>query len=230
MQIPWDTVELTIKESETLSIESVRVHVQAVLSISPEQADRSEQELAQVLRSVIDDRWEISSVLRREDEAGMERITALATIRVPERQAVGLVSKLQKASRSGLKLELKSVSYKAPAKELDAAFRRLRERVYARSLEEAKLLNEAMSEPARPWQVGKVTLTQTTEHDQGFRQASERVQRMTSAYSRDPFEPDDADDRMAVSNRVHVEAQVQLRRPAVPAPEGGFFALRERDD
>jgi hypothetical protein len=234
MLIPWDSVQVKVREHEIVPTDTVRVNVKATLSVTPEQADRVKATLAEALAKIVDGHWDISRVLRREDAAGMERVVAVATVRARETAASGLVARLQKAGRSGFKLELLDIAYRPPREAIEAARQRLRKLVYQRAVEETALLNQAIVDAGRPWQVHEIELSEHVE-DNRLREGMSREEKASSlAYRhsmRDHVSADDEEDdspHLSVGNKVVVEAQVTLQRPAVPPPDGGFFAVWAR--
>lgn len=231
MVIPWDSVQLKITEHETVQSDTVRVKVKATLSVSPEQADHVKTTLAETLSKILDTRWEISHALRRADAAGMERIVTVATVRVKEAMAAGMVARLQAASRSGFKLELLDISYRPPHEAIDAAKQRLRKLAYQRAVEEVATLNQMISDPGRPWQVNDIQLSHRVE-DNRVQEEMPRDGMSSLAYRQRSLASvedsiEDGSPDLSVGNRIVVEAAITLRRLAIPAPEGGFFARSE---
>ncbi|MFG0285346.1 MAG: hypothetical protein ACF8R7_13080 [Phycisphaerales bacterium JB039] len=222
MVIPWDTIEMQVIEHEEVTTDTVRVHVQATLATTSDDAAQANATLVEALTSVIDAKWRISQLLRSADDAGMERLTAIATVRVPEAAAIGLVGRLHKASRSGLNLELRSIEHRAPTEALQAAMRRLRAKVYQRAMEEVELLNTTMPDATTgPWRVGEVNFAERIEDNR--RKYAHLMRHRTMPSDDDEAPP------LSFGNRVVIESKVLLKRPSVAAPEGGYFGGGRHD-
>jgi hypothetical protein len=162
MELAWDRIVCNLTAHRTVTSDTVRVFVQATLTQGGEEKPELRETILAALGSVCDGPWRVSSVSRAEDDSGMERVRLIATIRVPERQTSGLVERLRKASRSGLKLELNRAEYRPPRKQVEEALRELRQEIYREAQAEADRLNEAMPSDTTPWRVGGAQMTEET--------------------------------------------------------------------
>ncbi|MFZ4576155.1 MAG: hypothetical protein ACOYN0_17355 [Phycisphaerales bacterium] len=235
MLIPWDSIQLKLTEQETVTTDTVRVNVKATLSVTPEQAERVKTTLEEALAKILETRWEISKALRREDAAGMEQVMAIATVRVKEAAASGLVARLQQASRSGFKLELLDIDYRSPREAIDAAKQRLRKLVYQRAVEEAAVVNQTVVDAGRQWHVHEIQIVERVE-DNRLREEmtrNEKVAQMAYRHTSASILGNAEDENegspdLSVGGKVVVEGTVTLQRPSVTPPEGGFFSVTPR--
>ena len=182
MELAWDRSTCELKARRTVTTDTVRVFVQATVTQSGEHPaePRGEQSSAAstsarssatggnapgdvvgaALATVLAAAWGVSGASREEDSAGMERVRLVATARVPEQQAAGLVDRLRRASRPGLRLKLQRIEYRPPLARIDAALRELRQEIYREARREAELLNAELPSDTMPWRVGNVQITE----------------------------------------------------------------------
>src|ERR1051326_6362142 len=99
MQIPFDEVQCELSAERDIVTDSVRVVVQATLTLAGKDSTRVKATLGEVLSGVLDGNWQFSSIEREEDKSGMEQAVAVASARVKEHATGGLVERLTKASR-----------------------------------------------------------------------------------------------------------------------------------
>lgn len=103
----------------------------------------------------------------------MERVQLIATIRVPEQQTSGLVDRLRKANRPGLKLELLGIKYRPAHQAISAANRELRQEIYRDADEEVKILNAQLPSDTQPWRVFAIKIEDA--RDESMRSGRYRV-------------------------------------------------------
>jgi hypothetical protein len=228
MQIPWDEVTFPLTIEHGIVSDTVRVGVRATLSIAGADAVRVRSMVGEVLGTLLDGEWQFSAVEREEDKSGMEQVVTLATIRVPEHRTGGLVERIARASKPGLKLALVSISARPPKQEIDRARAEVRRQVYERAKEEEARLNQVYA-PATPnegWRVGSISIKEQLVEPSTSRGRSQRATREHLSYGSTSL-PEPAEDEYGpdfqVSTRLVVEASVRLKRPSVAPPSGGFF-------
>ena len=130
MELAWDRITCDLHARRTVTTDTVRVFVQATVTEGGSETAKLRDTIVGALAPVLDGPWSVTNASRAEDDAGMERVRLVATIRVPEPRTSGLVERIRKANRAGLKLELQRVEYRPPRKEIDAALRELRQEIY----------------------------------------------------------------------------------------------------
>jgi hypothetical protein len=228
LHLPWDEVVCDLVAKKELATETVRVTVVAALTTTAETAPRMRAVVADALKSTLNAEWAFAAVERGEDNSGMERAAVSATTRVREQETAGLVERLKAASKPGLRLTLGAIEYTPPRAEIAAAFRELRRQVYKDAQAEADLLNQDLSTSER-WRVGSIRIETHTEsperpiRDPRLREMASlgmRMRRSTSASADE--EPED--ESVSAVTRLTVTAKVTLKRPSIPAPEGGYFS------
>jgi hypothetical protein len=208
----WDEVRLELSTRREVIADTVRVTVTANVSVTGEDTARVRGMLNEALSSVVPGDWIISAVTRQVDEAGMERVHVVTSLRMPEHQAAGLADRLKRASRPGLALQLGEVRYQPPRTELDRVERELRGHLYREAQREADLLNEVLPDAQRRWSIGEV--------DFGDDLRSRAGRGSASMHMIEAAEADDGPD-LSTGTRIAVTASVTLRRPAPVVPAQG---------
>lgn len=220
--IPWDKIECKLHAERVIASDSVRVYVQATLSLSGEEPARVRSMVSDALAGVLDGAWRFSSIDRREDGSGLERIVTVASVRVPEQATGGLVERLKKACRPGLRLELKELSTRPPKKEIDAARVELRKDLYRNAGREAETLNAMLPSDTRPWRVGSISIIEELNTPQTRQR--ELVRRAMGSMSYSEGVPTEETENVDSVSELRLTATVELRRPSVPDPPAGYFA------
>jgi hypothetical protein len=129
--------------------------VKATLVVTKVVSDDQRFDLRGLLRTLVDTDWEIHSV-KRADDNGFERITAIASARIPDSDAATIHRKARDVSKAGLKVEVNELDYSPERNRIDAAKQKLRQSVYSLAQQETEKLNELMVHVAAPWRVGSV--------------------------------------------------------------------------
>jgi hypothetical protein len=176
--------------------------------------------LAQVLQGD----WHIMADKRSEDAAGMEQVRLIATIRVQEKETDGLVDRIRRTSRSGLKLHLDRVVYRPPQAAVEEAQLELRKDLYRKALMEARLLNETISDGAAEWRVGQMQIATLEEIEAQRLQGRNHNTAYSSAAAKERIQ--EAETGTPGQLRLFIGAKVVLKRLSLPESPGGFYGRK----
>ena len=216
MDLAWDRITCELHARRTVISDTVRVYVQATVTQGATDTAELRHTMVGALTPVLEGTWSVNNVSRSEDDAGMERVRLVATIRVPEHLTSGLVDRLRKANRAGLKLELQRVDYRPPRKQIDAAQREMRQEVFREAQTEADLLNASLPSDTVPWRVGGAQLTETVgrsgETPVGRALAISRSYSSSDARDAEPTEGPNVE----AGIQLEVTAKVTLSRLSLP--------------
>ncbi len=234
MQIPWDDVQCTIKLERDIVSDTARVVVNATIALASEDSARVRAILTDALSGVLGGGWEFASIERAEDSSGMEQVVAVASTRVKEHLTGGLVDRLAKASRPGMKLSLAGIITSPPKAEILKASLELRKAVYEAAQKEADTLNELYKSTGtdQAWRVGGIVIEeQLIAPKRPSRTGETHLPYITRHRSVAVSMPDDDDmdppsPDVQVSTRLLFTAKVRLKRLSVPVPAGGLFGLK----
>lgn len=231
VNIPWDKVYCDLKVEKDIQSDTVRVYVLCTLSVSGSDSGRIRPVLDEALANVLDGKWQFASIERAEDKSGLERVVVIATIRVKEHHAGGLVDRLKQASRAGLQLTLQRLLTRPPRADVDKARLELRRRIYEQALQEAATLNEVCAGES-PWRVGGIRVQeQLHDAEDRRRMISIVAYRSAGSGSTPPGGQREGADLPAdieVGTRLVIEGSVTLKRPSVALPKDGPFAPKAR--
>jgi hypothetical protein len=240
MDFAWDRSTCELKARRTVTTDTVRVFVQATVTQAGGDGPGSSaggklgDAVTAALVPVLSGPWSVTGATREEDESGMERVRLVATVRVPEQQAVGLTERLRRASRPGMRLELQRIEYRPPRAKIDAALRELRQEIYREARREAEVLNAELPSDTMPWRVGTVQITeQVAPRAEQFRGAAAAAYAMSRHMSSGGYksggsrleEGSEVEPAPEAGIQVEVTAKVTLNRLALPL-EAFFRAAR----
>lgn len=225
MQIPWDEVQCEIRAERDIVSDTVRVVVQASLTLAGQDSAKVRATLSDVLTSVLDGKWQFSSIDRDEDKSGMEQVVTVASARVKEHLTGGLVERLTKVSKPGLRLSLRDIITRPPRSDIDKARVDARRDIYEAAQREAELLNQvyANAPSGLSWRVGGIRIDEVLVEPARSRRAMAMMARTRYSSSVADHMEDDSSPDIAVSTRLTLKGTVKLKRPSVEPPEGGFF-------
>lgn len=157
-EIIQDTATVTFNVEEAIVSDTVKVEVRATMAVAAEDATDVRGQILGALKNVLDVEWAFVSLNRYEDQAGLERVDATATARIPEAQVAGLAKKAQAASVAGLKLIPGQVDYSPARNKVEEVIKTLRRKIYRLAQEEAEALQEAAGKTAKgKWRVQDIT-------------------------------------------------------------------------
>lgn len=157
-EVIQDSATVTFTVEEAIVSDTVKVEVKATLAVKAEEAGDVRGQILGALKNVLDTEWAFVSLNRYEDGAGLERVDAVASARIPEAQVAGLAKKAQAASVAGLKITPGQIDYSPARNKVEEAIKGLRRKVYALAQEEAKALQELAGEEAKgKWRVQEVS-------------------------------------------------------------------------
>lgn len=212
-EIIQDHVNVTFAVEEAIVSDTVKVTIQATLAVKAEDAVDVRGQITAALKNVIDADWAFVALDRREDEAGLERVSATATARIPEAQVAGLTAKCQAASVAGLKLSAGYVDYSPARNAVDQAITNLRRKIYALAQEEAEALQEAAGKTAKgKWRVGNISFSgQQNFSAQRMANKGMMLEASAASYASD-IGGGAADAGMDLTQKVTLNANVQLHR------------------
>ena len=226
MELSFDQVKIDLLVRQSVPTETVRVHVEAIVAATPEQASAAPELIRSTLSQVLPAEWATSFASRSDDDSGMEQIILQASTRVPEAKTAGLSDRLRKASRSGLSLKLRDIEFRPPQKQIDEITKNLRSEIYRLAQEEVDTLNKALPSDTLPWRIGSIAIHATVQNPE---QASNRLDEHFSRGSsgREYGTPSRGADRAAgaesenlvVGVRVTLCGEVVLHRLSVLPPK-----------
>jgi hypothetical protein len=139
-----DILSFNLRTDTVVSSETVKLIVQIATQSS---SGTSEEELRAEIGSVLTKfvptaKWEFSNLTRNKDVTGYERISLVASTRVPETENHKLDERAEEASRQGLRIVSVQVDSTIPGPILRAADRKLRSTLLKEAMEELDEINK----------------------------------------------------------------------------------------
>lgn len=215
--IPQDSVTVTLSTEEFVTSDTVKVIV-AVNLVQLEKGANARAEILTALRKLIDAEWRFSSLTRTED-TGMERVQAIAYVRVPEKDVSNVTVRVKEGKRTGLDLTIQNVDYAPPKKQIEETLAKLRNQIYMLAEQEVGKLNAAIKSDetgGHKWRVGNVTFVDTASGNANVR----AMNMVANSYSvgaaagAGAGASDDEDAGLDVTRRVMSVAKVTFSRLA----------------
>ena len=216
-EVIQDVVNVSFSVEEAIKSDTVKITIQATLAVKAAEAIDVRGQIVTALKNVIDTDWAFVSLDRREDDAGLERVSATATARIPEADAAGLASKCQTASVAGLKLTPGAVDYSPARNVVDEAITKLRRKIYALAQEEAEALEDAAGKVAKgKWRVGEINFSAGASFaNNGMRAKGMMLE--SAGYSAAPAALGGGAEGMDLTQKVQLVASVALHRTVLGA-------------
>jgi hypothetical protein len=210
-----DTLRYRIQAQKALFQEDLRISTEVVALVRAAERDQAalERRIREALAAFIPAQWTFSR-LRRDGDAGYERVSLVAAARVPAAENYDLAERARRASGEGLTISKPGADYALPRERLDAVFDELRLEILRRAAAHAAEISAATQ---RHWRLGDVA----------FGSEAGPLGRVATAkgmYRDDEgtsFSSFDEEPERAVSGteRVSLVASVVLKS-AVPGPRG----------
>lgn len=156
MNIIQDTIEFELTAEETVVNDTVKVIAQVDAIITSDESDdtlysRVRSTLTQFIPSA---KWQFSNISRSNDTAGVERLSLVASARIPETENRNLQNRARDASQKGLSISDYHVDEQIPASMVDAASKKLRLKILELAGDELKDVREAMGDDT--WRIYNV--------------------------------------------------------------------------
>ena len=230
IHVPFDEVTIVLSARRDIVSETVRVDAAVAVSLAGDEGGRFRDIVRQALKTAIDSEWAFKSITRKEEDSGMEQMLIIASTRVPEHRTTGLVDRLRAASRPGLKLDLAHIQYRPPQADIKKVVAELRAEIYQLAGAEAQRLNDRLPADSIPWRVARVEMS--AEDIGGIKERLRRINRghprLVLGKTQEFFQEHVADFQSML--RVEIEAEVLLRRLALPLAPAQFFKSSDSSD
>ncbi len=221
MDLAFDRIKLNLVVRREIPTETVRVFVEAVVAVTPEQAAEVPDLIRKTLEGVLPGEWSTSFATRKEDNAGMEQIVLQGSTRVPEAKTAGLADRLRRASRSGLSLKLRHIEFRPPQKQIDEVTKSLRAELYDLARAEADILNQRLPSDTQPWRVGNIAISKNVQRPERARSHHSDSYMSRHAHSGEEAAPED-ESSLTVGVRIELLGDITLHRLSALPP--GMFA------
>lgn len=170
-----DTIEFELTAEETVVNDTVKVIAQVDAIITTDESDdtlysRIRSTLMQFIPSA---KWQFSNISRSNDTAGVERLTLVASARIPETENRNLRERSREASRKGLSISSYRVDEQIPASMVDAVSKKLRLKILELANAELEDVREAMGDDT--WRIYSVNhLADSTKNHRHVMEAATR--------------------------------------------------------
>lgn len=140
---PLDSVFFELQSEDWVNTKTALLHVRLNASLAAKDWGQARDSFMSNLAHIAQGDWHITEFTRSQDSSGLEKLSALAEIRLPQTQINNLSQKVEALSKPGSTYRVESLVYEPSTSEREATKARLRQSLYNAVNEEIARINKS---------------------------------------------------------------------------------------
>lgn len=142
-----DQISFQLQAEDWAATSSAEVTVSMDAILNSNQLAFSHQDIQQKLQKISSDAtWHITNYYRSKDQSGLEKLTVLATARLPESKLADLRDQAKNISRAGETYRIQEIAFVPSLSDLEMVREKLRDTIYQQAKAETDRLNKIYPE------------------------------------------------------------------------------------
>lgn len=140
---PLDTIAFQLQSEDWVNTQTALLRVRLNASIAAKDWGQARDVFLANLHRINEGNWHVTEFVRSQDSSGLEKLSALAEIRLPQSQMNNLSQKVDALSKPGATYRVESLIYEPSLTEREATKSRLRQSLYNAVNEEIARINKS---------------------------------------------------------------------------------------
>lgn len=140
---PLDTITFQLQSEDWVNTKTALLRVRLNASVAAKDWGQARDVFLANLHRISEGNWHVTEFVRSQDSSGLEKLSALAEIRLPQSQISNLSQKVDALSKPGAAYRVDSLVYEPSLWEREATRARLRQSLYNAVNDEVARINKS---------------------------------------------------------------------------------------